>query len=165
MQGGSMSSSWGLAHNSSVIIDSEGIVRFVTSQTGTYSHFLTRDIGAMKAVLDDLTESLTIIATHNAASERIAITQAAPNPFNRHTNISYTIGTAASGSRHVLTVYDLLGRTVSTIVDGELPAGRHTALWNGRDASNRQVPTGVYFMVLSNGKAVSRAVRVIYLRD
>jgi hypothetical protein len=50
-----------------------------------------------------------------------------PNPFNPSTVIRYDL----PAQSHVrLDVYDLTGRRVATIVDGQMPAGRHDALWN-----------------------------------
>jgi len=48
-----------------------------------------------------------------------------------------------------LAVHDVLGRRVSQVVDGELPAGSHSVIWNGRDAGGRTVTSGAYFLRLS----------------
>jgi hypothetical protein len=45
-----------------------------------------------------------------------------------------------------LKVFDLLGQEVTTLVDGVLPAGSHTILWNTADLA-----TGVYFYRLQTG--------------
>ena len=41
-------------------------------------------------------------------------------------------------------VYDVQGRLVRTLVDGNLAAGRHELRWNGVDDTGRAVPSGVY---------------------
>jgi len=43
-----------------------------------------------------------------------------------------------------LTVYDILGREVTTLLEGHLQAGMHAVDWNATDASGRIVPSGVY---------------------
>jgi len=68
-----------------------------------------------------------------------------PNPFNPQTTISFELPRT---SRVELSVYDLTGRRVVTLVDGELEGGRHEVTWQGRDARGRQVASGLYFSYL-----------------
>ena len=70
-----------------------------------------------------------------------------PNPFSSATVVRYDLPRA---ERVHLRVYDVFGRLVRTLVQGEqLPAGRQEAVWNGRDDSGRKVAPGVYFYRLS----------------
>ncbi|NQT23906.1 aryl-sulfate sulfotransferase [candidate division KSB1 bacterium] len=64
-----------------------------------------------------------------------------PNPFNPDTYITYEI--PESGSVQ-LTVYDITGREVRILFDGTQSAGNHEAHWDGRDASGRVMPSGIY---------------------
>lgn len=65
-----------------------------------------------------------------------------PNPFNLSTVIPYSL----SGDAHVkITVCNILGQTVSTLVDAFQPAGAHTARWDGRDTNGRDAASGIYF--------------------
>ncbi|MDH4070251.1 MAG: malectin domain-containing carbohydrate-binding protein, partial [Ignavibacteria bacterium] len=75
-----------------------------------------------------------------------------PNPFNPSTTIRYDVTKA--GSVH-LSIYDMLGRHVATILDQTSPAGRHTAVWNGTDHSGRPVSSGVYFYRLRTPEGVA----------
>jgi len=76
----------------------------------------------------------------------------APNPFNPVTLIQYELPVAG---RVELTVHDLAGRLVRTLVDGTaVEAGRHTTPWNGRDDDGRAVASGVYFYRLEVGGEV-----------
>ncbi|MBI2952492.1 hypothetical protein HYY27_10370 [bacterium] len=50
-----------------------------------------------------------------------------------------------------LTVYNLLGQRVRTLIDGERLMGRHTATWDGRDEGGRYVANGLYFYRLRVG--------------
>ena len=69
-----------------------------------------------------------------------------PNPFNPVTEVSY----GAPGAGHVsVRVYDVSGRLVRTLVDGEVGAGYHTAVWDGRDDRGVDVASGVYFCRMS----------------
>ncbi|GEM_PF-4759393 len=70
-----------------------------------------------------------------------------PNPFNAQTNISFDLPKA---SKVNLTIYNLLGQKVKTLVDKSLPAGQHTVIW---DAGN--YASGVYFYKLQAGDFVT----------
>jgi flagellar hook assembly protein FlgD len=48
-----------------------------------------------------------------------------------------------------LAVYDVAGRLVSVLVDGEMPAGSHEAVWDGRGAGGAAAASGVYFYKLA----------------
>jgi flagellar hook assembly protein FlgD len=61
-----------------------------------------------------------------------------------------------------VTVLDIQGRRVRTLVRGVLPAGRTTALWDGRGDDGRPVPSGVYFVRL-NTRGWNRTARLVLL--
>ena len=68
-----------------------------------------------------------------------------PNPFNPATTVSFEL----PRDGHVnLTVYDLAGRLVRTLADGEFATGRHDVAWNGRDKQGLHAGSGVYLMRL-----------------
>jgi hypothetical protein len=69
-----------------------------------------------------------------------------PNPFNPSTRIEYALPVTT----HVrIIVYDLLGRKVAELVNGQLPMGKHSAVWNAEE-----VGSGVYFYRLETGAFV-----------
>jgi FlgD Ig-like domain len=71
-----------------------------------------------------------------------------PNPFNPQTEISFSL----PSSREVtLSIYDLRGRKVHTLVSGVLEAGTHTVKWYGRNDKGRTQASGVYFCKLQAG--------------
>ncbi len=72
-----------------------------------------------------------------------------PNPFNPTTAISYTV--PAPGAEVRLTIYDLAGRVVRTLVTGTEQGGEHVVVWHGRDDAGRSVGSGVYFYRLVVG--------------
>lgn len=72
-----------------------------------------------------------------------ALGPATPNPFNPITRISYTVPTTA----HVnLTVFDVSGRLLETLVDDQKPAGEYVVDWNAT-----RLASGVYFYRLQVG--------------
>jgi len=89
-----------------------------------------------------------------------------PNPFNPVTTI-YFVLPAASHVR--LTVYDLTGRSVTTLVNGVTDAGYRSVKWQGRDASGQSVPAGVYLYVvtassLGSGERFSQTRKMVLLK-
>ena len=70
-----------------------------------------------------------------------ALLQNQPNPFNPETEIQYEL---PRQSRVVLSVFNLLGQRIKTLVSGTYAAGMHSVRWNGTDDSGRLVPSGVY---------------------
>ena len=81
----------------------------------------------------------------------------APNPFNGATRFAYLLPRASDAR---ITVYDANGRAVRTLVNGQMPAGEHSATWNGRDDNGRVCSPGVYFydFVTGEGKYTGKAL-------
>lgn len=71
-----------------------------------------------------------------------------PNPFNPRTTILLELPAAAT--LH-LTIHDLRGRRLATLVDGSLPAGSHAIVWPGTDGEGRPLASGVYLYHLAIG--------------
>jgi len=68
-----------------------------------------------------------------------------PNPFNSTCRIRFELPKAESVR---LEIYNVRGERVRQILKEEKPAGRYSYVWNGRSDKNRQLPSGVYFVVL-----------------
>jgi len=78
-----------------------------------------------------------------------------PNPFVESTTIRFDL--PRSGEVN-LRVFDAAGRTVRVLLNERVAAGPHQTVWDGRDASGRQMPSGVYFYALKlDGSAETRA--------
>ena len=68
---------------------------------------------------------------------------ARPNPFNPTTTIAYSL----AGRSHVtIRVYDVAGRVVRALVDGEAEPGEHKAVWDGTTDAGQRAASGVYFV-------------------
>ena len=59
------------------------------------------------------------------------------------------------------TVFDLCGRLVRTLADGEHGTGSHSVLWDGTDANGRQVASGVYMYRMQAGDYVQTRKMVL----
>ena len=82
--------------------------------------------------------------------ETIHLRQNYPNPFNPETHLEFGVGSAEWAN---LTVFDVLGRAVRTLVDEQVSAGRHVVRWDGRNDAGRTVTSGTYFYRLTAGGA------------
>jgi len=99
------------------------------------------------------------------AIPRPILEQNRPNPFNPATRIAFAVPEQARGGRVrvTLAVYSVDGRTVRRLLDARLPAGRHSAIWDGCDDGGGAVASGVYFYRLTVGPdAISR--RMVLLK-
>ena len=72
-----------------------------------------------------------------------------PNPFNPSTAIRYTV--PQPGALVRISVYDLRGRVVRTLVSQEKAPGEHVAIWRGRDDLGNDLGSGVYFYRIEIG--------------
>lgn len=75
-----------------------------------------------------------------------------PNPFNPETKIEYAV---PETGRVVLKIFNRLGQAVRTLVEQTKPAGRHFAVWDGKDAFGRQLASGAYFYQMQIGDYTS----------
>ncbi len=72
-----------------------------------------------------------------------------PNPFNPTISIPVRVRyDIPRPSRVTLVIYDLLGRKVRTLIDGDLNPSSYSATWDGRNGSGNLVASGTYFYVL-----------------
>jgi hypothetical protein len=84
-----------------------------------------------------------------------------PNPFNPETTIRFSV--PLPGTRVSLKIYDVAGRHVATLIDGERSAGFRTASWNGKDDRGTDAASGVYFCrLVAGGEVLSR--KIVLLR-
>ena len=83
------------------------------------------------------------------------LSQNYPNPFNPSTTISYTLR-PTEGALPItnLSVFNLLGQKVATLVDEVQLPGTYSVVWDGTDGGSQQVATGVYFYRLGRGNDV-----------
>ncbi len=85
----------------------------------------------------------------------------APDPFTTSMVLSFTLP-HAGGTR--ITVHDLAGRRMRTLVAGALSPGAHHLEWDGRDAEGRALPPGVYLARLQLAGEPAQVRRVVRLR-
>jgi hypothetical protein len=115
--------------------------------TNTVAAFYIEDIGGCENNRGAVTlgiDQLTPVGDHPVA--RTELLANVPNPFNPATAVRFTL--AERG--HVrIDVYDVAGKFVANLVDEERPAGLQQVGWNGVDANNRRMASGVYLVRMS----------------
>lgn len=101
----------------------------------------------------------SVVRVAASSSLRFGIDAISPNPLRREGSIDFVL--TSPGSVRV-TVFDLRGRRVRTVLDGQLSAGRHSSVFDSRADSGHSLPSGVYFLRLeSGGQTVTRRITVL----
>jgi hypothetical protein len=77
--------------------------------------------------------------------------QNTPNPFNPSTRIEFSLDRPGDVA---VTIVDVMGRHVATLLDGSLEAGDHHLIWNGTMANGRPAPSGQYRYCLTTATGV-----------
>jgi photosystem II stability/assembly factor-like uncharacterized protein len=104
-------------------------------------------VGAGGRILKTTTGGITGIQPNsNEIPLQFSLSQNYPNPFNPTTKIRFDIS-GSSATQTLLSVYDMLGREVATLVNEKLKPGTYEVDWNASD-----YPSGVYFYKLISGK-------------
>ncbi len=71
-----------------------------------------------------------------------------PNPFNSKTVIQYEVSQSGFVSLQIL---DMMGHTVSKLINQKQQPGHYQAVWNGKDDTGKSVNSGIYFYVMETG--------------
>jgi hypothetical protein len=106
-----------------------------------------------------LTVADDVTAAPDALPTAFALHAASPNPFNPATTLRYAV---PRSGRVQLRIYDVAGRRVRTLVDGQTPAGFHDVTWDGRDHAGRGVASGTYYYRLdAEGYTATRKMTLV----
>jgi hypothetical protein len=102
---------------------------------------------------------------NNTVPTDFALSQNYPNPFNPSTSIEFSVPV---NSNVTVTIYNLLGQVVTTLVNEEVSAGHYSTVWNGVDDNGFQVSTGVYLYEMktngNNGTEYSQIKKMVLLK-
>lgn len=95
---------------------------------------------------------------HKSLPASFELSQNYPNPFNPTTQIPFHVSGKGQGARGkpaihtTLKIYNIRGQLVRTLVDEDLRSGKHKVKWDGKDYSNNEVSSGIYFYQLKTGE-------------
>jgi hypothetical protein len=113
-------------------------------EQGSYEAYVKINHNAeSEAVIIPVT--LTVDGTSTGDDSPVAVTELRgnyPNPFNPVTTISFSL---KHSEKVELTVYNVRGQKVKSLLNENLPAGSHKVEWNGTDSSDKRVSSGIYF--------------------
>ncbi len=118
----------------------------------TYTFYLTAvDTNLNESELTagiEATPGVVSTASNEAMPSEYALHTAYPNPFNPVTTLRYDL---PANSRVRLTIYDVMGREVRTLLQGVEEPGYHQVFWDGTDDRGRPVGSGVYLYRIQAG--------------
>lgn len=121
-------------------------IRASLQELSTYTWTVTASDGAANvSKTDTFTTSKIVSVSQLPIPNTATLEQNYPNPFNPTTTIGYFLPTS---SIIRLRVFDIYGREVALLVDGERQAGRHDVVFDGRN-----LPSGTYFYRLEVGSS------------
>ena len=143
-------------------VDKDGVKELVLTHRGGNGMFLSvisltatdAELAAGGVTMTvEFDESFVFVGVDDgplALPRDFSLSQNYPNPFNPSTIISYDVPAVSNVS---ISIYDMLGRNVITLVNEQQQAGSHTVEWNGMNSSGIQVTSGIYFYRLEAGQS------------
>jgi hypothetical protein len=170
-----------LAGTALTVMNPEGFLTFRKGNMGGHPHALILAdfsaqappggqagyyLGAFSVTIIDLNAPLgpwvvtdtNVTAVVDAAPTVSRLGQPWPNPANPR--ISVALAVARPGN-HRVRVIDAAGRALATLFDDLAAAGSLVLQWDGRDASGRAAPSGVYFLELTGASVDSRRFTLV----
>ncbi len=111
----------------------------------------TADVYLDNIMLTKGSTSIEDITEFNQNPESFKLSQNYPNPFNAGTEIRFQL---AARSFVTLSIFNLQGQLVRTLVDEEQAAGSYSVYWDGRDHVGDIVPSAAYIYRLKTNSSV-----------
>jgi hypothetical protein len=145
------------------IVIAEPVVEFYVDQNvpaGLHSYYITALYGEFESNSSNIIEIEITSAGNDLLPIETRLGVNYPNPFNPQTTISFQL----SEERIVeLSVFNIKGEKVKTLVNERLRAAYHSIEWNGTDQTGKSVSSGIYFYKISAGTYV-HAKKMILLK-
>jgi hypothetical protein len=121
--------------------------------------FIAEDAGEgslIEAAVDDwsvVAYDNVVAVGPNLGARALALAPARPNPSRGEATLTFALPAAG---RATLELFDVRGRRVRVLLDGERAAGEQTVTWDGRDGTGREVGSGVYVARLTTAAGVAQ---------
>ncbi len=140
-----------IAYNEAQIILGDGLInahpQFCSPNEEDYALasispcLMTGEYGANMGAFGLGCDSVLAFEDLSSISSSYALLSSYPNPFNPSTTIGFELPARSDVS---LIIYNLTGREVARLADSGYQAGYHQVVWDGRNASGRLLPSGIY---------------------
>jgi hypothetical protein len=109
----------------------------------------------------DISQWPSGIEENSPGEKEACLLEATPSVFSSRISIEYILPTRQIIS---LDIYDLLGNHIINLVSGQVPAGKNSTAWEGKNASGKPVTNGVYICVLKADGNPSISTKVTLLK-
>lgn len=86
-----------------------------------------------------------------------------PNPFNENLIISFKIPVELSGNNVNLSIFDLEGRLIKTLVNEQIQSGNYSIKWDALNSISQEIPNGTYICKLQIG-TISETIKISCIR-
>jgi hypothetical protein len=97
----------------------------------------------------------------NMLPKEFSLGQNYPNPFNPTTSINYSLANVTDVK---ITIYNVMGQKVITLLDENQVAGRYSIQWNGQDRFGQHVSSGVYLYRIEAGDKFIKTKKMMFLK-
>ena len=129
------------------------------SDVGAYEYWVTAvDISGLESEASGIVSAVLSSEDELGMPTEFALKQNYPNPFNPSTQIQYSL---PSESRVVISIYDLTGRKIRTLVNEVQSAGHRSVMWNATNEIGRQVSAGMYIYSIQAGDFIQNRKMVL----
>jgi flagellar hook assembly protein FlgD len=115
------------------------------------SHGMHNPKFAVDVLIQSKNVLIGITTNSNEVPMKYELTQNYPNPFNPVTKFTFSIPKA---NDVLITIYDITGREITTLVSMKMTPGKYTVDWDGTNTSGNLVSSGVYFYKIVSGDFV-----------
>ncbi len=129
-------------------LDVSGIEDIEAGELDENSGEVTGDVAHFSDIAIAPKSAGPVYVEDDTRPEGFALSQNYPNPFNPETTIPYRISEA---SMVTITIYNVVGQHVRTLVDEIKPAGSYSVTWNGTNDAGIRINNGLYFYRIEAG--------------
>ena len=120
-----------------------------TEVSGTPVYTSGGNFGDFLTVINPLNGSTTDVRDEvSDAPGTFSLEQNYPNPFNPRTTITFHLPKSV---QTIISIYNMMGKKIRTLLDRKMTAGSHSIVWNGKDNQGHLVGSGVYLLHMKAG--------------